>query len=411
MPDLISRLFRDRAILIAVLSIIQLLKLELCFADELPGELSGNVTPQIQYFFQDAEFGPSYRTNLSLAFEPEYYLDWDSRQQALTIRLFARLDQRDDQRTHFDIRELNWLWLSGDWEWRIGFGKVFWGVTESNHLVDIINQTDAVEDVDGEDKLGQPMVHATWLRDWGALQFFMLPYFRERTFPGKDARLRTSIVVDVDRAEYESGRGRRHVDWALRANGTIGFLDFGVSQFIGTARRPQLLLSVNDNGQPVLIPRYNQIKQTGLELQAITGDWLWKLEAIYQFNTVEDFFSAVGGPEYTFVGVFNSDVDVGVIAEFNYDNRQGNSPSPFQNDLFIGARLTFNDVQSTQFLAGGFFDLDNAGRSFRIEASRRLGESWRLALELQTLSNISKNDPLFGLQKDDFVQIDIGYFF
>lgn len=329
----------------------------------------------------------------------------------MTIRLFARLDQRDDQRTHFDIRELNWLRLSGDWEWRIGIGKVFWGVTESNHLVDIINQTDVVENVDDEDKLGQPMVKAIWLRDWGALQFFMLPYFRERRFPGNNARLRTPVAVDGDHAEFESSRERRHFDWALRANGTIGLLDFGVSQFIGTARSPQLLLRVNDDGQAVLIPRYNQIKQTGLELQAIIGDWLWKLEAIYQFNPVEDFFAAVGGAEYTFVGVSNSAIDVGVLAEFNYDNRQGNSPSPFQNDLFVGARLTFNDVQSTQFLAGGFFDLDNAGRSFRIEASRRLGESWKLTLELQTLSNLSENDPLFGLQKDDFVQIDFGYFF
>jgi hypothetical protein len=170
-------------------------------------------------------------------------------------------------------------------------------------------------------------------------------------------------------------------------------------------------LRLNDEDQKELIPRYNQIKLSGLGLQAIIGGWLWKLESIYQFNPVEDFLAAVAGAEYTFVGVSNSNIDVGVLAEFNYDNRQGNSPSPFQHDLFVGTRLTFNDVQSTQFLAGGFFDLDNAGRSLRIEASRRLGESWKLTLELQTLSNISENDPLFGLRKDDFVQIDFGYFF
>ena len=40
----------------------------------------------------------------------------------------------------------------------VGAAKVFWGTAESRHLVDIINQTDAVEDIDEEDKLGQPMV-------------------------------------------------------------------------------------------------------------------------------------------------------------------------------------------------------------------------------------------------------------
>ncbi|MDD7885073.1 hypothetical protein [Flavivirga sp. 57AJ16] len=38
-------------------------------------------------------------------------------------------------------------------------------MTESNHLVDIINQTDAVETFDGEEKLGQPMVQLSWGTD------------------------------------------------------------------------------------------------------------------------------------------------------------------------------------------------------------------------------------------------------
>ena len=41
-----------------------------------------------------------------------------------------------------------------DWSLSIGLGKVFWGVTEFNHLVDVINQTDLVEGIDGEAKLG-----------------------------------------------------------------------------------------------------------------------------------------------------------------------------------------------------------------------------------------------------------------
>ena len=53
-------------------------------------------------------------------------------------------------------------------KFRVGVGKVFWGVTESQHLVDIINQTDLVENIDTEDKLGQPMLETTWLQNWGA---------------------------------------------------------------------------------------------------------------------------------------------------------------------------------------------------------------------------------------------------
>ena len=102
--------------------------------------------------------------------------------------LFGRVDQHDRNRTHGDIREA-FFELFFD-EWTLGFGihKVFWGVTESRHLVDIINQTDLVENTDGEDKLGQPMLNLALIGDYGTVDLFVLPYFRERTFAGADGR-------------------------------------------------------------------------------------------------------------------------------------------------------------------------------------------------------------------------------
>ena len=92
----------------------------------------------------------------------------------------------DSERTHFDIRELFGLWVFERWELGVGIRKVFWGVTESQHLVDIINQTDLVDSIDGEEKLGQPMVNVSIPHEWGTVDLFILPYFRERTFPGRD---------------------------------------------------------------------------------------------------------------------------------------------------------------------------------------------------------------------------------
>ncbi len=88
--------------------------------------------------------------------------------------------------------------------------------------MDVINQIDSVESVDGEDKLGQPMVHLTAVKDWGVTELFVLPYFRERTFPGADGRLRTAVPVDTDHAQYESADKERHVDYAMRYSKTLG---------------------------------------------------------------------------------------------------------------------------------------------------------------------------------------------
>ncbi|MDA7657788.1 hypothetical protein N8737_03705, partial [Verrucomicrobia bacterium] len=99
---------------------------------------------------------------------------------------FGRYDGADSERSHVDLREFHIQRIADQWEWRVGVSKVFWGVTESQHLVDVINQTDLVENVDGEDKLGQPMVNLSWISDQaGVIDLFYLPYFRERTFPGR----------------------------------------------------------------------------------------------------------------------------------------------------------------------------------------------------------------------------------
>ena len=78
----------------------------------------------------------------------------------------------------------------------VGINSVFWRVVESNHLVDILNQTDLIEDIDGEEKLGQPMISLSTQQDWGGLSLFVLPWFRERTFPSEEGRLRSQSGTD-----------------------------------------------------------------------------------------------------------------------------------------------------------------------------------------------------------------------
>ena len=72
----------------------------------------------------------------------------------LALSLFGRVDSDDKHRSHWDVREFNWTHVANSWELQAGIGQVFWGVVEFNHLIDIVNQTDFVEDIDTEDKLG-----------------------------------------------------------------------------------------------------------------------------------------------------------------------------------------------------------------------------------------------------------------
>ncbi len=380
-------------------------------------ELSGYVEGEVRLYPENPNHSGQRDQSASLAFQPEYYHEFESG-SSITLVPFFRLDSADSERTHFDVRELTYLWLHDDFELRLGVRKVFWGVTEVLHLIDIINQTDLVENIDGEQKLGQPMVNLSIPSDWGTLDLFVLPYFRERTFPGRKGRSRFSLVVDTDQAQYESAADEWHTDWAARYNNSFGDWDVGVHYFIGTSRDPSFTLGADGAGNPVILPVYQQIQQTGLDVSYVVGSWLWKLEALYrkgqgdrQGLTRNDYVAATGGFEYTFTGIFDSQMDLGIVGEYLFDERKDFALTPFENDVAGALRLAVNDAASTEVLFGWIQDIDTDARWLFLEASRRLGEQWTLEIEMRAFLDQPPAAFLFALRDDDLLQGVLQYHF
>ena len=368
-------------------------------------------------FAEDPNFPGQRDQSVSFVIEPEYYHEF-ANGSSFTFVPFFRLDSADSERTHFDVRELTYLWLHEDFELRLGVRKVFWGTTEVLHLVDVINQTDLVENFDGEEKLGQPMANLSVSREWGTVDLFVLPFFRERTFPGSKGRLRFGLVVDTDQAAYESAAEEWHTDFAFRYAHTFGDWDVGVYHFIGTSRDPVFLLGADGAGNPVVVPFYQQVNQTGLDVSYVIGDWLWKLEALVRTGqgdrrgaTPNDYFAATGGFEYTFTGIFDSRMDLGVIVEYLFDDRRDFALTPFENDVTVGMRLAVNDAASTEFLFGWVQDVESDERFVFVEASRRFGDHWTVDLELRTFLNQPPSAFLFALRDDDLLQATLNYHF
>ena len=399
----------------AVLAAVSLLALA-----PAPGavELSGRFELEPRGFTQSPAHPRQNRNGISLAVQPELYHSFDDDRQSLLFSPFLRLDTADDRRTHFDVRELLYQRVFDDAELRIGIGRVFWGVTESYHLVDIINQTDLVENIDREDKLGQPLVNLTFIRDWGALDLYILPGFRERTYPGREGRLRSEPFVDTDRATYESGAGRQRIDYAVRWSHAIGDFDMGVAHFHGTSREPRLLPECATPGcNPVtgegfvLAPRYEVVHRTSLDLQATRDATLWKLEALHESGQGDSYVAWVAGFEYTWFGINESDMDLGLLVEHLFDGRGGNAPHPLENDVFAGVRLAFNDEASTELLAGVIADGEGDATNLNLEASRRIGERWKVELEARAWTAVDRDDAMYPLNRDDYVQLTLSRFF
>ena len=386
--------------------------------------VTGSVGIEQRYFFQSESSQiqqlnqflgrdtSSYQS--SVVFDLEISTDRNKGKDQFVFQPFIRLDEQDDERSHADIRQLLWTHIESKWEFSAGIGIVFWGVTESQHLVDIINQTDLVENIDGEDKLGQPLIRYSYFSDYGAIDAFLLPGFRTRTFSGEDSRVNGGIVVDNDDEVFESDAEQGHLDFALRYSHTIGDWSVGLSWFSGTSREADLTRSFD----PITFtttPFYPQIDQFGADIQVTTGAWLLKLEAIQRNHDdafLEDFAATTFGAEYTFVGVFGSVYDIGALAEYSWDERGLNGTSVFQNDLFLGARLAFNDINESALLLGFSNDLDNTdSRTVFIEASTRINQSITSEIELRYFESDSPEDLLFTLSDDSFIQVNFEYHF
>lgn len=374
-------------------------------------EASGKVTAELRLFTESPQFQSQYKdSNASLAIEPNFFWQWNNGLDSLNFTPFMRLDQHDNQRTHADIREFSWIHQGDNWELRSGIRKIFWGVTEFQHLVDVINQNDGIEDIDGEDKLGQPMINLSLVKSWGIVDLYLLPGFREQTFPGKKGRLRSSLVIDTDQAQFEAGNEALHTDLAARWSHSIGDFDLGAHWFRGTNRDPVLQMGMKGS-EMVLVPYYEQMNQFGFDLQATIESWLWKAETIWRDSDSDTYWAAQAGFEYTLYGIQESAADLGLLLEYGWDQRGKETKAIFQNDISIGARLALNDIASTELLAGVIYDMDYDSISFQIEASRRLGDKWKISLDGRFFSADDNADMMSSMNRDDHIQIGVERYF
>ena len=386
-------------------------------------EIEGELSFESRLFFHDPLFPKQADQHGSIAGSFDYLKEL-SETWRFEFSPFGRADFRDEERSHMDLRKAYLLGVFNQFELGIGINQVFWGVTESEHLVDIIAQTDFLESLDREEKLGQPMISLSFTVANGLLDFYLLPYFREQAFPGEEGRLRFRSIIDEDDAVFEHEDEEKHLDFGIRFSQSIRQFELALSHFQGTSRQASFIFNPTPEGFKV-IPFYPQIRQTGIEAQGIFNALLLKWESIYrsgQPNLLfkeEDYWAATTGFEYSFYSIGKTVQDLGLILEYSYDKRKEASLSANESDIAAGLRWALNDLRSTEILFIALKDKDSAARSIIIEASAMLDESFELNVEAIAFSNQAdislinfNNDMLLSdFQRDDFIQLELIYYF
>ena len=380
-----------------------LLMICILFSQLIVGEIIGELSFDNRYFF-NAGLQEQKKNHTSFTFSPEIFKD-DSN-KIFHFKAKLRKDTEDSGRNLNDIQELYLINILEDKEIKFGVSKEFWGVTETSHRVDIINQTDFTEGFDGEEKLGQPMIKISLERQWGLLDIYTLLGFRERNFSGNKGRLRLPLSINKKDSLYSSSSKNKRVDFAIRWSNYYDDFDIAISHFSGTSREPRFLPSANEFNE--LVPVYDVIDQTGIEIQYLLDSLAIKGEVISRSGQGERFTAATYGFEYTQVGVLQTRIDLGWVVEFNHDDRLESSP------FVLGTRFSFNDIYDSQILSGFIVNDKSKELGFLLEASRRIGKCCLLSLEGVYFGDTDEDNgqkKLFqAFKQDDFLRAEFIYY-
>lgn len=277
--------------------------------------------------------------------------------------LFVSLEGKKDLDSGpFDAVEVRELLLSSDvGQVRLqgGIGRVFWGVAESRHLVNIVNQPDLRFDSSGLSVLGQPMLSAftrTGDAEWRALA---LPCHRPQVTPvivGGTSN-DTFVPIHCDR-----------LDLALRYQISEGPLDLGIVHFNGVARDPVQALESKT---------YPLTRRWSADAQVTLGAWLLKLEAVNDERLGQrSRHASVTGFEYA-LSFVDLRLDYGLL----FEHLEETGCAPLTCGDMVGLRVSANDVAGSELLVSTLRDHATGQALHVLRGQRRLGERFQVRVD------------------------------
>ena len=395
--------FRRLALLPAVLACY----LPLPAAAEIGVEHSGEVTLEASWYPETAAHAGQKDSFAHLEAKPELVIYGDEAEMLLQPRISGGTSGGG----LIDFREANVTARIGDADILVGNTILFWGKVESYNPVDIVNSRDFSRGLMRSEKRGAPMARVSWPLGPGQLDLMAID-FVENEYPALSARERPGLRI-TGSTSY-SGRAKRDdMANAIRWSGYFGDIDLGLSWFRGTGHSPRLLPQADGT----LKPDYSRITQAGLDIQYLRGDTALKAEIIRRkgqydrLGTARSYRAGVFGVEHNLYDITGDGRDLVLLAEYARDSRKGLSHSGFQNDLTLGARWVWNDVEDTQVLGLLTRDLDNAAQTMTVSIDRRLTDELTFEASARLVERYERDPNSTALSKDSAVIASVTYSF
>ena len=282
------------------------------------------------------------------------------------------IDSQEEERDYLRANEAYLQYDFVEQDLRITGGRevVFWGALEVYNPVDVINIQNLSRDPFEVFKIGSYLLSLSKYFESSGIELLATLYEQDQSFPGRESPyyIFPPFLTYDENLITEESRTRPTV--YLKYSGssdTVYPLDYAL--VISNGYDHQRFITLVGDG---ILRQNAYIASKFLTFDTlVVNATLLKLEASYtdvkDVQFISDYYQVGAGIEHTLEQIYRG-WDIGLISEYYLYKTTDKDKfddlrlfQSFQNDLFLGFRLTFNDVASSEIVGGGIFDLEYDG--------------------------------------------------
>ncbi len=371
-------------------------------------------------------------------------LNLEYKEDALTLRskLKAQADYSDfatsqkNERSYLRLDELYGQYDFLDDQIVVGKSIRFWGALELRNITDGFNPTELRDDPFAMDKLGVWNASYAHYFDTSELSIIAKLYEPQREMAGYPYVYyyfpsQINSLPNQYSNSLKSEKSQTRPSLYLKYSGTTeGDYSIDYAFIFQNGYDSQRYFSSSVLGDAITnIPYKTQLQENAYLVNKfstyntmVLGATLYKLEALYadviDNEEISDYMHIGLGVEHTLYGVYEN-ADLALLLEYyNYSTFEDGKRDDlalfelFQNDLFVGLRLSLNDAKESKITTGAIIDMEYDEQVYYIEYESRLNDIFVLDFDYRYIAPSPSDLTAFKLMgRHQRVGLKVGYAF
>ncbi len=366
-----------------------------------------------------------HSNNISL--EQQLKLSYEKDNYSSVLEIYAQEDStdflkgEDNNRSFARINEAYIKYENDNSEILLGKNIRFWGALEVKNIVDTFNIQDGRSDPFKTDKIGAYNISYSHFFEDSELSVITKLYEQKNKMASNSYIYSILNEDESFNTKIESEKSLHRPSIYLAYNGTrYGdeySLDYAFIYENGYDSQRYLTRTANEYTQHVYLVNKFMTYNT-----LVYDSTLYKLEALYtdviNNKNVSDYIHIALGVEHTLEQLENGH-EIGLLAEYYYyDTLEKNKLTDlnlgetFQDDLFLGLRYNFNDVEDSNVVGGVILDTKYDEQSYYLEYQTRAFDMFKVKFDYRYSEPSTSHNTVFSQQgRHQRVALNISYHF